>query len=88
MGYEWRRLWRKTIAFDMSLIGRNSRVLARMSRNYATYDSSKYRNPNGTMTAAAIRARRPYAVKNAILGGSILAFAGFCCKYLSWIPGY
>jgi len=37
-----------------------------------------YRNPNGTLTAAAIRARKPYAARNAALGLSLLGFCGFC----------
>lgn len=41
---------------------------------------SNYRNLDGTMTAAALRARRPYAVRNAIFGASLMGFAIFCCK--------
>lgn len=36
----------------------------------------KYRNANGTMTMAAVRARQPYAKKNAALGVTLLSFVG------------
>lgn len=38
----------------------------------------KYRNSDGTMTAAAIRARRPFFVRNMFLGAGFATFAGFC----------
>lgn len=48
----------------------------------------QYRNPNGTFTAAAIRARSPYAAKNAIVGLGLLSFCGFCYwwAYESFTP--
>lgn len=48
----------------------------------------KYRNPNGTLTAAALRARRPYAARNAALGMGLLAFCGFgfAWAYRSFSP--
>lgn len=47
-----------------------------------------YRNPNGTYTAAAIRARAPYAPKNAFLGISLLSFCVGCYlwAYKSFTP--
>lgn len=38
----------------------------------------KYRNADGTMTAAAIRARRPFLARNLMLGAGLASFAGFC----------
>lgn len=48
----------------------------------------KYRNPNGTYTAAALRARRPFAARNALLGVSLMGFCGFCYwwAYNSFLP--
>ncbi|PRT55034.1 Cytochrome c oxidase assembly factor 3, mitochondrial [Wickerhamiella sorbophila] len=57
-------------------------------RFYATYRDTKYRNPNGTMTMAAIRARQPYALRNALLGLGMLSFAvgTYMWAYQSFTP--
>lgn len=49
---------------------------------------NKYRNPNGTFTAAAIRARQPFAARNAVVGIGLLSFCGFCYlwAYQSFTP--
>ncbi|KAJ8071136.1 hypothetical protein OCU04_001476 [Sclerotinia nivalis] len=43
---------------------------------------SSYYDKNYKQSAALIRARRPYLVKNALTGAGIFAFALGVCKYL------
>jgi len=64
-----------------------TKIVANRGRTIHSFQRSSYYGRRSQQSAALIRARRPYLVKNAVLGLAIAAFAGGVYAYTIHVIG-